>query len=165
MAYRGLRNISLTFATTLRMRAGQNDLQIRPRAIWRDKNKSTEGTDNDQSQQREYSEQDRPHAGLLFDHTVGAPSRPVRTRVPAFKMLTKVNLSCSFNVIEAPAATSPTTYQGRRPNPRAVVGHIPSRTEVFSGPGRVHRSVQLPASAALFGNSRQPLLGLDGDAL
>jgi hypothetical protein len=50
MTYRGLRNIALAFATTLRMRRRQNDLQIRPRAIWRDKKLSTNGTDDDQSQ-------------------------------------------------------------------------------------------------------------------
>src|SRR5215472_13977451 len=84
MAYRGLRNISLAFAAALCMRAGQHHLEIRPGAIWRGKDKSTKGTDNDQSQQREYSKKKRPHGGLLFDHKVGAPSRPVRTRVPAF---------------------------------------------------------------------------------
>ena len=47
MTYRGLRNVYLAFANTLRMRAGQKDLQTRPRAIWRDKNESTKGTDND----------------------------------------------------------------------------------------------------------------------
>jgi hypothetical protein len=50
MTYRGLRNIALTFAGTLRMRPRQKHLQFRPRAIWRDKKLSTKGTDNDQSQ-------------------------------------------------------------------------------------------------------------------
>jgi hypothetical protein len=43
MAYRGLRNISLAFATTLRIRGGQNDLQIRPHAILRDKKTERQG--------------------------------------------------------------------------------------------------------------------------
>ena len=72
MTYRGLRNIALAFATTLRMRSGQNNLQIPPRTIWRDKNECTKGIDCDQSQQCEYSKQNRPHGGLL-DHKVGDP--------------------------------------------------------------------------------------------
>jgi hypothetical protein len=47
MTYRGLRNTSLAFVTTLRMRVGK-------------------GTDNDQSQQCKYSKRNRPHGGLLF---------------------------------------------------------------------------------------------------
>jgi hypothetical protein len=103
MTYRGLRNI----ATTLRMRSGQNDLQIRPRTIWRDKNECTKGTDCDQSQQREYSKQNRPHGGL---HKVGDPVPPVRTRAQRLQMLMKVNRSRSLNVIEGPAAISPAAF-------------------------------------------------------
>jgi hypothetical protein len=55
MTYRGVRNVSLALANTLRVRAGQKDLQTRPRANWRDKNVSTRGTHNDQNQQRDYS--------------------------------------------------------------------------------------------------------------
>jgi hypothetical protein len=65
MTYRGLRNIALTFASTLRMRPRQKHLHIRPHTIWRDKKMSTQGTHNDQSQQREYSKQNRSHGRLL----------------------------------------------------------------------------------------------------
>jgi hypothetical protein len=40
---------ALAFDTTLLMRGGQKDLQIRPRAIWRGKNESSKGTDSDQA--------------------------------------------------------------------------------------------------------------------
>ena len=55
MTYRGSRTIALAFVTALRIRRRQKHLQIRPRAIWRDKKLSTPGTDNDQSQQHQYS--------------------------------------------------------------------------------------------------------------
>jgi hypothetical protein len=38
MTYRALLTVALAFANTLRERGGQNDLQVQPRAIWRDKN-------------------------------------------------------------------------------------------------------------------------------
>lgn len=84
MTYRRLRTIALAFVTTLRKRAGQDDLQIRPRAIWRDKKLSTKGTDNDQSQQREYSKKIDRIAGSYLTIRSAPPSRPVRTGAPAF---------------------------------------------------------------------------------
>jgi hypothetical protein len=107
MTYWGLRNRSPAFAFTLRVRGGQNHLQIRPCAILRDKKLSAKGTDNDYSQQREYSKQNRPHGGLSYDHKVGAPVPAGSHPCAGVYMLMKVNPSRSFNVTEAAAATSP----------------------------------------------------------
>src|ERR1700751_836839 len=71
-------------------------------------------------------------AGSYLTIRAAPPSRPVRTRARRrLQMLMKVNLSRSFNVIEAAAAISPATCQEPHPTCVGSLGTAPSYGVVF----------------------------------